>query len=71
MSFQEVLNAQRSLICSELGHSWCLVSPLEKHDNTQEVLCRCSTCDFGPSWIKLPAKGYERFLDDVIAGKIK
>lgn len=70
MSFQQVLNEQRSLICAQLGHSWHFILPAQKRDDVKAVLSACTTCQL-ESWITLPADGYEQFLNDLASEKIK
>lgn len=68
---RELLREQaRAYICGERGHSWKFVLPVQKRDETHEVLAGCSVCS-EVSWIQLPPEGYQEFLKDLAAGKIK
>ncbi len=66
----ELLKSQRGLICAQRGHDKHIALPVQKDDVLRKVLCRCTVCerDF---WAELPEAGYNRFLADLAAGKIK
>ena len=69
-NMEDLLKSQRGLICAQTGHSKNIALPVQKNDAERKVLCRCRTCerDF---WVELPEEGYNRFLADFAAGKIK
>lgn len=58
------------IICGRHGHSNKIVLPVQKRDETREVLCRCSVCR-KDTWVTFSREGYRRFLEDLAAGKIK
>ncbi len=60
----------RAYICGKLDHSWKFALPVQKRDESQEVLAICSTCE-DERWVRLPPEGYQEFLKDLAAGKIK
>lgn len=69
--FEEFLNDQKRVwICGKVGHSQWLASPMQKRDETHEVLAVCITCG-EQEWVQLTEEGYSRFLEDLAAGKIK
>ena len=71
MSLHQLLKEQaRAYICGKLDHSWKFALPVQKKDEIREVLCICSSCE-KERWIQLPPKGYQKFLKDLEAGKIK
>jgi len=67
---EELLKSQRGLICARTGHTKHIALPVQKDDAQRKVLCRCTTCEKG-FWMELPEGGYDRFLADFSAGKIK
>ena len=69
-NMEELLKSQRGLICARTGHTKHIALPVQKDDAQRKVLCRCTTCerDF---WVELPEEGYNRFLADFAAGRIK
>ena len=70
-SQQRLLNGQaRAYICGELGHSRGFILPVQKRDESREVLAMCRTCR-EEAWIQLPPEGYEQFLKDLADGKIE
>lgn len=71
MCLHQLLKEQaRAYICGKVGHSWKFKLPIEKKDESREVLSICSSCE-EEKWIQLPEKGYQRFLKDLSVGKIK
>lgn len=68
---QSFLDEQAGVcICSRLGHSWRIILPVQKHDESREVYVLCATCKT-KGWLQFPEDGYQKFLKDLAAGKIE